>query len=109
MTCTPDGYLEERTNEFMTEKDIEQALTRKVKAMGGMCIKLTSIGTDGLPDRLVLLLGGHVAFVELKDKGKKPRPLQYAVMNKLKRLGFKCFVVDDKAQIEEVLHVVQTS
>ena len=55
----------------MREKHIEQKLTSKVNAMGGMAIKFTSPGLDGLPDRLILLPGGMVAFVEVKATGEK--------------------------------------
>ena len=101
--------MTERMNKLIKEKDIEKALVRAVKAKGGMCVKLTSAGTDGLPDRLLLMIGGRVAFVEVKAPKQKPRPLQVAMMRKLERLGFKCFVIDDISQIKEVLDAIQTS
>ena len=70
---------------------------------------MTSAGTDGLPDRLLLMIGGRVAFVEVKAPKQKPRALQVAMMRKLERLGFKCFVIDDISQIKEVLDAIQTS
>ena len=39
----------------MREKLIEQKLVKAVKALNGMCPKLVSPGTDGMPDRMVLL------------------------------------------------------
>ena len=60
----------------MREKQIEHALVMAVKAAGGMCPKLVSPGTDGMPDRMILLPKGHIGFVEVKAPGKKPRPLQ---------------------------------
>jgi len=44
--------------------------------MGGIAAKFVSPGFDGVPDRLVLLPKGKMAFIELKAKGKKLRPLQ---------------------------------
>lgn len=44
--------------------------------MGGLAPKFTSPGFDGVPDRLILLPGGKVAFIELKAPGKTLRPLQ---------------------------------
>lgn len=87
----------------MLEKEVEKALVKRVKAMGGFCIKLTSPSMDGLPDRMVFLPESHFAFVELKAKGKKPRPLQLKRMDDFRKLGFKCFVIDDKKQIGGVI------
>mgnify|MGYP006914492767 CR=1 FL=1 len=39
-------------------------LLRAVKSTGGVAPKFTSPGFDGVPDRIVLLPGGHLAFVE---------------------------------------------
>lgn len=64
------------SNDRINEKQIEQKLVRAVMAMGGLCPKLVSPGMDGMPDRMVLLPGGRMAFAELKAPGRKPRPLQ---------------------------------
>ena len=50
----------------MREKQIEQRLVKAVKAQNGMCPKLVSPGTDGMPDRMVLLPDGKLSFVEVK-------------------------------------------
>lgn len=60
----------------MREKTIEQHLVKAVKNSGGIAPKLVSPGFDGMPDRLVLLPGGKIGFVEVKAPGKEPRPLQ---------------------------------
>ena len=60
----------------MREKQIEQRLVKAVKARGGLCPKLVSPGTDGMPDRMVLLPDSHMGFVEVKAPGEKPRPLR---------------------------------
>lgn len=60
----------------MSEKDIEQRLVAAVKAAGGWCPKFISPGTAGMPDRIVLMPGGHLGFVEVKAPGQKPRKLQ---------------------------------
>jgi hypothetical protein len=60
----------------MLEKHIEQKLVQAVKKASGIAPKLICPGFDGMPDRLVLLPNGKMAFVELKAPGKKPRPLQ---------------------------------
>lgn len=90
----------------MREKSIEQALVKAVKAAGGICPKFVSPGFDGMPDRLVLLPGGTVGFVEVKAPGKKLRPLQDSRHRLLRELGFRVYVVDGLAQIEAVLNEI---
>ena len=60
----------------MSEKYIEQKLVAAVKSMGGIAPKFVSPGFNGMPDRLVLLPMGRIAFIELKAPGKVMRPLQ---------------------------------
>ena len=60
----------------MLEKQIEKKLVDAVRAAGGMCLKFVSPGMDGMPDRIMLMPFGRMAFVEIKAPGKKPRPLQ---------------------------------
>ena len=67
----------------MREKEVEQKLVKTVRKAGGFCIKFTSPGFDGVPDRLVLLPKGRIAFIELKAPGKKPRALQKRRMKQL--------------------------
>ena len=50
----------------MRERDIELKLRDAVKAVGGLCWKFTSPGTSGVPDRIVLMPKGRIAFVETK-------------------------------------------
>ena len=87
----------------MREKEIEQALVKAVRARGGTCPKFTSPGTDGMPDRIVLLPQGRISFVEVKAPGKKPRPLQIHRHEELRNLGFQVFVLDSLDQIKEIL------
>ena len=91
----------------MEEKRIERRLVRMTSQMGGMALKFVSPGCDGVPDRLVLLPGGKVGFVEVKAPGKKPRPLQVRRISQIRKLGFPVFVVDGMEQIEEVLQTIK--
>ena len=93
----------------MREKIIEQKLVKAAKDMGGISPKFTSPGFDGMPDRLVLLPGGHMAFVEVKALGEKPRPLQLARHKLLRGLGFKVYVLDDEQQIGGLLDEIRTT
>ena len=92
----------------MREKEIEMKLVRAAKAAGGICPKLVCPGFDGMPDRIVLMPGGHIGFVEAKAPGKKPRPLQTARHEMLTCLGFKVYVLDAPEQIGGILDGIQT-
>lgn len=90
----------------MRERQIEQKLVKAVKAAGGIAPKLTSPGFDGMPDRMVMMPGGRIGFVEVKAPGEKPRPLQLSRHRLLRRLGFKVYVLDDAEQIEIILREI---
>ena len=92
----------------MQEKQIEQKLTLMVKAKGGIAPKFVSPSFAGMPDRLVLLPGGVFAFAELKAPGMKPRALQVARHEMLRRLGFRVYVIDGIEQIGGMLDELQT-
>ena len=93
----------------MLEKDIEKQLVNETKSMRGLALKFTSPGFVGVPDRLVLLPGGKLAFVEVKREGEKPRPIQISRHKLLRKLGFKVYVLDSKKQIKEILDEIYTS
>lgn len=93
----------------MTEKIIEQKLVRAVKDLGGIAPKFVSQGLDGVPDRIILLPMGRIAFVELKAPGKKMRPLQVRRKRQLEALGFLVYCVDRVDQIGEVLDEIKNA
>ena len=94
---------------LMREKALERKFVEAVKAMGGLCPKFVSPGFDGMPDRLALLPGGKIAFVEVKAMGCKPRPLQESRHGMLRRLSFKVYVLDSAEQIGGLLRDISTS
>lgn len=79
------------------------------KKQGGICPKFVSPGFDGMPDRIVLLPGGCMAFVEVKAPGKKPRALQTSRHTLLRRLGFRVYVLDNVEQIGGILDEIRTT
>lgn len=93
----------------MREKQIEQKLVQSVRKSGGMCLKFVSPNFDGMPDRLILLPGGKIAFAELKAPGKKPRPLQLARHKSLMKLGFRVYIIDSVEQIGAILDEIQST
>ena len=93
----------------MREKQIEQKLVRAVRAVGGIAPKFVSPGLDGVPDRLILLPGGHLAFAELKAPGQRPRPIQQRRIGQLRQLGFRVYIIDNTNQIGGVLDEVSAT
>lgn len=93
----------------MLEKTIEHKLKSAVKNMGGIAFKFTAPGINGVPDRLVLLPYGKLAFIELKAPGKDMRTLQVRRKRQLEQLGFLVYCIDSAEQIGGVLDAIQTS
>lgn len=93
----------------MREKTVESKFTSAVKAKGGLAVKFTSPGFNGMPDRLVMFPGGRIAFVEVKAPRETPRPLQRSRLKLLRRLGFKAFVLDNPEQIGVIIDAIQST
>jgi hypothetical protein len=91
----------------MLERDVENHLREEVKHLGGVAFKFVSPGNDGVPDRLVCLPGGRVAFIELKAPGRKPTPLQVRQMERLQELGFSAMVLDSIEAVDEFIRTMK--
>lgn len=91
------------------EKDVESYLRRQVERLGGIALKFTSPGNAGVPDRLIIFPGGRIWFVELKDDGQKPRPLQIWQMKRLKKLGCHVAMLTGKEETEKWLNEIRTA
>lgn len=90
----------------MRESSIEKRLCSAVKDRGGLALKLPGCSLAGVPDRLVLLPGGKVGFVETKARGGKPRPLQLKRHERLREMGFPVFVLDATKAIARCLDAI---
>lgn len=85
------------------ESVIEKYLVAKVADFGGFTRKLTWIGRNGAPDRLVLLPGGWLAFVELKAPGKHPEPHQARELARLEFMGQRVRVIDSLLAVDMLI------
>lgn len=86
-----------------SEKSIEARLVSGVRRRGGLCLKYSNPAEGGYPDRLVILPGAEICFVELKSGGGKPRPLQASRINALRALGADAFVCGSRADVDALL------
>lgn len=88
------------------EKAIEDYLKKRVREIGGKCIKMLPTFESGIPDRQVLYKG-RVIFVELKKADKEPRKLQAVFMKELNKNGFETRVIDCKEEVDNLIHDLQ--
>lgn len=86
----------------MLERRIEQRLVERAKKNGGMAFKWVAPGLSGVPDRIVILPGGRVIFVELKAPGGIPTPLQSRIHRMLTDLGADVRVIDSMEAVDEL-------
>lgn len=94
---------------MVTEKQIEQAVVREVKKMGGLAVKFVSPSLNGVPDRIILLPKGKIAFAEIKAPGKKMRQLQLKRKQTFENLGFHVYCIDNLEMIGGILHEIQST
>lgn len=86
------------------EKQTERYLCRMVEALGGQAYKWVSPGCAGVPDRIVVLPGGRVVFVELKSEGRTSTILQRIRQAELIELDCTVYAdIDTKAKVDEML------
>lgn len=68
---------------FLKESEIEARLKAGVEKRGGLFLKFTSPGNDGVPDRIVIMPWGSCIFVELKTETGKLSVIQKYQIRKL--------------------------
>jgi hypothetical protein len=90
----------------MNEKLIEKKLRERVKKMNGLALKMWCVTFTGFPDRLVLMPGARMWFVELKTTGKTLSPRQRLVIAMLQKLGFSVWVIDNEETLSNFFTVL---
>lgn len=85
----------------MLEKQVENRLIQELKKLDCECWKFTSPGRRGVPDRLVICPGRWVEFVEAKQPGGKPKPIQRFVHRLLLQFGFRVWIIDTYEDVDE--------
>lgn len=92
------------------ERVIETYLRDACKARNVLCLKFTSPGTRGVPDRVLIGLDADgepvTLWVEVKRPGGRPRASQLHAMAEMSRHGARVAVVDTRAGVDELLDEV---
>ena len=91
-----------------SEREIEAYLVKNVKNKKGLCMKWTSPGNAGVPDRIIIVPGGKVYFVELKAEGKRENlsSLQRIFLNKLNNLNCDARVIASFKEVDKFIEEV---
>jgi len=87
----------------MLERTVERFLVESVKTLGGKAYKFTSPGTSGVADRIVVLPGNRVWFVELKSPTGRLTPLQEVFARDIKSLQGNYACLHSKEEVREWL------
>mgnify|MGYP001377038232 CR=1 FL=1 len=83
------------------ESRLQARIIRDLKKRGYIPVKIIRCNLDGFPD--ILALKNRVAvFIEVKDKGRKARPLQLWRHQELKAEKFDCYVIDNWEEYEKL-------
>lgn len=91
----------------MSEREIEQLFRDAVRREKGCAYKFVSPGMSGVPDRLVVLPGNKIGFVEIKAPGKEPRPEQLYQIRRLEKMGCYAAVLDDPSKIDVIIQEIR--
>lgn len=84
------------------EKHIENKVVEWAKKRGFLTPKVRFVD-DGYPDRLFISPAGHTIFLEFKQPGKGPTPLQAYRLNELRRRGVPAYWTDNELEGKSIL------
>jgi hypothetical protein len=89
----------------MLERDIERYLYKKITEIGGLCLKIQSPTTRGMPDRIIIRYGSQI-FVETKSSAGKTRLYQRYMHNKLKKHGVLVYIVNSRKDVDVICSIL---
>lgn len=87
----------------MLEKMIQSKVVQYARSKRMLCYKMDATGHIGVPDFLFLTAGGDVFFMEFKQSGKQPTPMQLREHVRLRLNNIKVYIVDDVEYGEEII------
>lgn len=90
----------------MRESVIERYLVNQVEAIGGRAQKFVSPGRAHVPDRIVLMPGARIYFVECKATGETPNAGQMREHRRLLEMGFYVYVIDTLELVDAFIRMI---
>ena len=87
----------------MLESALEKKLREGIDRLGGLCYKFVSPGNDGVPDRIVVMPGGRIYFVELKTRQGRVNTLQRLQHARLCSCGADVRILKGRAEMLKFL------
>lgn len=91
----------------MKESQIEARLIKMVRNLGGLCYKFVSPGNPGVPDRLLILPGGRVIFIELKTEVGRLAHIQEWQLDEMRKRGADVRVLKGLEQVKQFVEEVR--
>lgn len=89
---------------MVLERDVEQRLTARAAAMHGVSVKFIPDNRRGMPDRIVMLPGSVLVWVETKrPKGGRLSPVQLHRHKQLRALGQRVAVCWTIEQVDKLM------
>ena len=86
----------------MKESGVESHLFSRIRRIGGECLKFVSPGRAGVTDRIVILPGGEVVWVETKrPKGGRLSPGQVRFHMRMRELMQEVKVLYTKDAVDK--------
>ena len=87
----------------MLEKEIEKKLVEGIRRLGGRAYKWVSPGSNGVPDRIIVMPGGRILFVELKTSTGVVSKLQKMQIRMLSQMGCDVRVLYGMEGVQDLL------
>lgn len=84
----------------MDRKNIERRLVREVRRRGGIVYKFVAPSNNGVPDRLVIIPGGRVDFIELKRPGGRASKLQLKQHDRIRAVGANVYILSTNEEVD---------
>lgn len=86
------------------ERDIERYFVKRIEALGGRAYKFVSPSHAGVFDRVVVLPGGDVWFVEIKQASGRMSKLQEKFRDDMTALGARNAVLYSKDAVDTFIY-----
>lgn len=90
----------------MLEKTLERKVCNYIKDLGGKAFKWVCPGETGVPDRICILPGGKIIFIELKRPGRKDgrSERQKKIFRVLETLNCEVWLISSMEELKERLN-----